>query len=149
MLGELDDIYREVLLEHYRRPRHWGHLDAPTGRAEGAGEECGDQMTVEVRLERGRIADLAFSGRVCAVAMASSSLMSERVTGLSVEEAAKTIAAVKEMMQTGTAPEGAELGAAAMLGAIRKFPARVECVLLGWETFARALEASAPGRSGR
>ncbi|MFA7248264.1 MAG: iron-sulfur cluster assembly scaffold protein, partial [Dehalococcoidia bacterium] len=69
----LDDLYREILLDHYRQPRNHGGIDAPTCSADGANPLCGDQVRIDVSIEHGRVADISFSGRGCSISQASAS----------------------------------------------------------------------------
>ena len=135
----LDDLYREILLDHYRNPRNRGPLDAANASADGSNPLCGDEITLELRLDDdGRIADAAFSGQGCSISQASSSLMTEYVKGRSSDEATSAIDAFQAMMVEGEdAPE--DLGDIGALAGVRKFPMRVKCASLAWKTLEVAL----------
>ncbi len=135
----LDDLYREILLDHYRNPRNRGPLAAANAAADGSNPLCGDEITLELRLDGdGRIADAAFSGQGCSISQASSSLMTEYVKGRSSDEATSAIDAFQAMMVEGEeAPE--DLGDIGALAGVRRFPMRVKCASLAWKTLEVAL----------
>ncbi len=142
----LDDLYREILLDHYRNPRNRGPLDVANAAADGSNPLCGDEITLELQLDDdGRIADAAFSGQGCSISQASSSLMTEHIKGRSSDEATSAIDAFQAMMVEGEeAPE--ELGDIGALAGVRKFPMRVKCASLAWKTLELALAQH--GRDG-
>ncbi|RLT43586.1 MAG: SUF system NifU family Fe-S cluster assembly protein [Chloroflexi bacterium] len=135
----LDDLYREILLDHYRQPRNHNALEAPTCSADGSNPLCGDQVRVEVSVADDRIVGISFSGRGCSISQASTSMMTEYVKGRSVEDARKGIDAFQQMMVTAASPgiEGFD-DIEALIG-VAKFPARVKCASLGWKTLEQAL----------
>ncbi|MEZ5316320.1 MAG: SUF system NifU family Fe-S cluster assembly protein [Vicinamibacterales bacterium] len=148
-MSELSDLYQEVILDHNRRPRHFGTLPAATHAAEGYNPLCGDRLTLQVRVEDGRIADIAFEGSGCAISKASASLMTEAVIGRSQAEAAETFDRVRAML---TAPSDAEvdvdaMGALAALAGVREFPVRVKCATLAWHTLKSALAGTASAKT--
>ena len=112
-----DDIYREAVLDHYRRPRHRGTLERPDISYEDANPLCGDRIRMDLKIEDGRIADVRFSGEGCAISQAAASMLCERIAGATLEEAKRlTRDDVLEML-------GIELG-----------PVRLKCALLGLKT---------------
>jgi len=136
----LDDLYRDILLNHYRNPRNRGTLDAPTCAADGSNPLCGDQIRVEVDVEGDRIEHIQFSGVGCSISQASASMMTEYVQGKSIEDAEKGVDAFQQMMLTGTAPDDDDFGDIEALIGVAKFPARVKCASLAWKTLRQALE---------
>src|SRR3712207_5384508 len=82
----MDDLYRENILEHYKRPRNWGELDAPDLEFEDVNPLCGDELKVQIKVDDGRVADVRFSGHGCAISQASASMASEEVVGMPVDE---------------------------------------------------------------
>ena len=145
-MADLDDLYREILLDHYRSPRNRGPLDDANASAEGSNPLCGDEITLELRLDPdGQIADVAFSGQGCSISQASSSLMTEHVKGRSAEDAGAAIEAFQAMMVEGEEPD-ADLGDIEALAGVRKFPMRVKCASLAWKTLELALAQR--GRDG-
>jgi nitrogen fixation NifU-like protein len=139
MSDELRNLYQEVLLDHYKRPRNFGSLDSPSGRGEGHNPLCGDRLTVEIALAGDRLERIAFRGSGCAISTASASLMSEAVAGLPVAE----VVALSERFRGAlTAPQGGDveaLGKLAALAGVREFPMRVKCATLAWHALAAAL----------
>jgi len=119
----MDDLYRDYILEHYRRPHNFGILESPDARYEGANPLCGDRITVMLGIRDGRIAEVAFTGRGCAISQASASLLTDEIRGRTVEE-------VRAM----TADDVLDL-----LG-IEISPARLKCALLSLDTVSHALE---------
>lgn len=140
---DLAELYRDVIVDHNRRPRNRGPLPSASHRAEGNNPLCGDQLHVYVDLERDVIRDLRFEGTGCAISTASASLMSEAVKGRSRAEAAALFAAVHRMLTGGGDLARAELGKLAALAGVREFPARVKCASLCWHTLNAALAGSA------
>ena len=135
----LDDLYREILLDHYRQPRNHGDLAAPTCSADGANPLCGDQVRVEVAVRDGRIAGISFSGHGCSISQASASMMTEYVKDRTVAEARAGIAAFQRMMLTAEAPGLDGFDDIDALIGVAKFPARVKCASLAWKTLEQAL----------
>jgi nitrogen fixation NifU-like protein len=139
---ELTELYREVILDHNRHPRNFGRLDPHDAEAKGHNPLCGDQLTLTVRREGDRIADLRFEGNGCAISMASASMMTEAVKG-------KDRAAVETLFQrvhallTQAGASAGDLGKLAALSGVREFPARVKCASLCWHTLNAALAQSA------
>lgn len=138
---ELNELYRDVILDHNRRPRNFGRLEGATARADGHNPLCGDRLTVSVKLVDGRIEDIRFEGQGCAISTASASLMSEAVKGLDREAVRRLFERVHALLTRQDAEAGPELGKLAALGGVREFPARVKCASLCWHTLNAALEA--------
>jgi nitrogen fixation protein NifU and related proteins len=136
---ELRDLYRDVILDHNRRPRNFGRLDPADASAEGHNPLCGDRLTLSLKLVGDRIEDIRFEGKGCAISTASASLMSEAVKGkdrVSVQRLFERVHAV--LTEAGIEP-GPELGKLAALSGVREFPARVKCATLCWHTLNAAL----------
>jgi nitrogen fixation NifU-like protein len=119
----MDDLYRDYILEHYRRPHNFGVLDHPTVSHEGANPLCGDRLTLQVRVHDGKIDGVGFTGRGCAISQASASLLTDEIKGKTIDAAAHMGSAdVLELL-------GIEIS-----------PARLKCALLSLETLQLALE---------
>jgi nitrogen fixation NifU-like protein len=140
---DLAELYRDVIVDHNRRPRNRGPLPKASHRAEGNNPLCGDQLHVYVDVESDVIRELRFEGSGCAISTASASLMSEAVKGKSRAEAAALFAAVHRMLTGAQELPGPELGKLAALGGVRAFPARVKCASLCWHTLNAALAGEA------
>jgi nitrogen fixation protein NifU and related proteins len=139
----LDELYREIILEHYRSPKRKHHLAQHTHHADGSNPLCGDQIEVEAQVEDGTVLDVGFVGQGCSISQASASLMSNYVAGKRVEEALAAVGAFQAMMTTGEAPTGIDLGDIEALLGVAKFPVRVKCASLGWKTLEQALKTGA------
>ncbi len=144
----LDDLYREILLDHYRNPRNRGELEAPSCSADGANPLCGDEITVAVALDGDEIADIQFSGQGCSISQASASMMTEYVKGRDRAAAEQAIALFQEMMISGETPEAEGFDDIEALIGVAKFPVRVKCASLGWKTLELALGGGANGVAG-
>jgi len=143
----LDDLYRDVILDHYSHPRNRGVAHPADATREGANPLCGDEIRVSVRVRDGVIEDVRFEGKGCSISQASASMMTEQIKGKPVAEANRLIAAFKAMMHTptGTDPAADDLGDLIALSGVRKFPVRVKCATLSWITLELALEELGDG----
>jgi len=138
---ELNDLYRDVILDHNRRPRNFGDLQSADASVEGYNPMCGDHLTLRIKLNDGTISDIRFEGQGCAISTASASLMTEAVKGRSRDEALQLFDRVHRLLTDDAAPSD-ELGKLAALSGVREFPARVKCASLCWHTLASALKAA-------
>ncbi|MGC8627510.1 MAG: Fe-S cluster assembly sulfur transfer protein SufU [Acidimicrobiales bacterium] len=165
----LEDLYREIILDHYRNPRNRGELPSPPAvRAEGFNPLCGDEVVVYLQVADGVVADLKTSGQGCSISQSSASMMSTAVKGKTLAQARATIKAFRSMMslheqQLDPPPEEAErrdqpsagadeatddeaaapavpLGDLEALQGVVKFPVRIKCATLCWHTLAQALD---------
>jgi len=135
----LEDLYREVILDHYKNPRHQGRIaGAGAVGVDLQNPTCGDEIHLSLRMEGGRIADLAFEGRGCSISMASASMMAEALRGKTLDEAVGVSAAFKGMLAGGPAAEDS-LGDLVALAGVAQFPVRVKCATLAWNAMMRAL----------
>jgi nitrogen fixation NifU-like protein len=139
---ELNDLYRDVILDHNRRPRNFGNLDSADASVEGFNPMCGDHLTLRLKLRDDTISDIRFEGEGCAISTASASLMTEAVKGKSREQALQLFDRVHQLLTDDAAPPAEELGKLAALSGVREFPARVKCASLCWHTLASALKAA-------
>ena len=134
----MKDLYKEIVLDHFRRPRNKGELEGADGVQRVFNPLCGDEVTVYANLRDGGLAEVAFTGRGCAISQASASMLAESLEGKDLGEAEAEIAAFMEMMR-GT-EENEELGELAALKAIIQAPNRIRCATLAWEAMRRGLE---------
>ena len=132
MTSDLRTLYRDVIVDHSKRPRNFRTLEA-SRTAEGVNPLCGDRLTVYVQIDNGVITDVSFEGLGCAIAIASASLMTESVKGKTVAEADALFARVQRMI--GASPDATvdELGELSALAGVRRFPVRVKCATLPWQ----------------
>ncbi len=140
---DLKDLYRDVILDHNRRPRNFGALTGADAQADGHNPLCGDRLTVWVRLEGERIADIRFEGKGCAISTASASLMTEAVKGKDKAAIQALYEQVHTLLTHQEATADASLGKLAALAGVSEFPARVKCATLCWHTLNAALERGA------
>jgi len=156
----LEDLYREIILDHYRSPRNRGELQSPPAiRVEGFNPLCGDEIIVSLLVDDdGLISDVAIGGQGCSISQSSASMMSAAVKGRSVEEARRLIGAFKGLMSIHEGEIGgdgsetemgielsvdagdARLGDLEALKGVVKFPVRIKCATLGWNTLAMAID---------
>jgi nitrogen fixation NifU-like protein len=138
---DLQSLYQSVILDHNRSPRNRRAMADASHRASGRNPLCGDEITVSLKLEEGRVADIAFEGRGCAISQASASLMTQAVKGKSAEEAHELFERFQALV-TGRAEVSdvePQLGRAVALSGIARFPMRVKCASLSWHTMNAAL----------
>jgi len=151
-LPELDDLYREVVLDHYRSPRGRAPLEHADVHNEGFNPVCGDEVRVALCFDAGRVAGVEVQGRGCSISVASGSMLAERLAGLAAAEVEGLAAAFKALMHGEPVPDGVDLGDLEALSGVRRFPVRIKCALLAWTTLEDALRAwqrgqAEPGRS--
>lgn len=140
-MSELTDLYGEMILEHNKKPRNFRRLEDANRSAEGSNPICGDQIAVDVKLEDGVLADVAFHGSGCAISKASGSIMTVEVKGKTKEEAEALFRVFHELVAGEGPPADPEsLGRLAVFSGVREFPARVKCASLAWHTLRAALE---------
>jgi nitrogen fixation protein NifU and related proteins len=142
MAAALDELYREVLLDHASHPRNRGVLDPADAVREGANPLCGDEIRLFLNVRDGVVQDVRFDGKGCSISQASASMMTEMIRGQSLEEVRRLIAEFKGMMHGG--PANGDLGDLAALQGVRKFPVRVKCATLVWITLEDALAELSP-----
>lgn len=140
MAPGLDDLYRDIILDHYRNPRNRGRLDAPDIATQGANPLCGDEIEVSLVFEDGRVADVRFEGRGCSISQASASMMTEGIKGKSVEDVRELVSSFKEMMSGSFEPDEEEFGDLEALQGVRKYPVRIKCALLCWNTLLEGID---------
>ena len=140
---DLKDLYRDVILDHNRHPRNFGVLEGSDAHADGHNPLCGDRLTVSLRLDGERIADIRFEGKGCAISTASASLMTEAVKGKERAAVQRLFEQVHALLTDGAAGADPALGKLAALSGVREFPARVKCASLCWHTLNAALERGA------
>ena len=137
---DLDDLYRELILDHYRHPRNRGHLSEATAQAEGYNPLCGDEIEVEIRVGDGKIEAVSFQGRGCSISQASGSMMTDAVKGMSKPEALALLGAFTKMMTDPEQEPKADLGDLEAFQGVAKFPVRVKCATLAWHVLEEGLE---------
>ena len=146
-MTSLDELYREVILDHYRNPRRRGSLPDPDAHAEGQNPLCGDEIAVDLRFDGDRVAEVRVAGQGCSISQASASMMADAIEGKTLAEIAELAHRFKAMMEieegdAGLDPgrPGGTLGDLEALQGVRRFPVRIKCADLPWTTLAEALE---------
>ena len=152
MTLRLEQMYQDVILDHYKHPQHRGLREPFGAEVFHVNPVCGDEVTLRVTLsdEGERIADVSYDGQGCSISQAATSVLAEQVIGQNVSEALQTIAAFTEMVSSRGAVEGDEdvLGDGIAFAGVAKYPARVKCALLGWMAFKDALAQASEVFSG-
>ena len=166
----LEDLYREIILDHYRNPRNRGELPAPPAHVEtGFNPLCGDEITLYLEIDGDQLADIRLTGQGCSISQSSASMMSTAVKGKSLAEARAVIRKFKAMMSvheqrldgegaeegetdtgqggTGEAEPEVSLGDLEALQGVVKFPVRIKCATLSWNTLSQALDQLTPAKS--
>ena len=133
------DLYQELVLEHKRAPRNFGHLAAPTHQARGTNPSCGDDLSVELAIADGKLMDIRFHGQGCAICMASASMMSEAVKGKDIAQAQMLQQHFRAVLTGEEDAENAPLGKLVSLAGVSRYPGRIKCALLGWHALMHAL----------
>ena len=142
----LEDLYREIILDHYRTPRNRGELETPPAHmAEGHNPLCGDEITIYAQVENGILTDIKVSGQGCSISQSSASMMSQAVKGKSLAEVQALVHRFKVMMSIAEDPEDGplievKLGDLEALQGVVKFPVRIKCAVLSWNTLLQALQ---------
>jgi nitrogen fixation NifU-like protein len=142
-MSELSELYREVILDHNRSPRNFGELADADRVVEGVNPLCGDRLTLYLKLDDGKVKDIKFKGTGCAISVASSSLMTEKVKGATLEDALRLFEQVHRMLTEDSDDESEAMGKLAALSGVREYPSRVKCASLGWHALKTALTTSA------
>ena len=147
----LDDLYREIILDHYRTPRNRGELPPPAAHAVGHNPLCGDEIDVYLQVDDGVVTDVKVGGQGCSISQSSASMMSQAVKGKSVAEVRALVRRFKGMMSIEEeAPDEdqvpvteVKLGDLEALQGVVKFPVRIKCATLAWNTLIEAMATSA------
>ena len=135
-------LYQEVILDHNKKPRNWGHLDTPSHQAEGVNPLCGDHIRLTVNVADSRVAEIAFEGEGCAICKASASMMTTNVKGKSVDEAEQLVSEFRGMATGSREPsQSNNLGRLTVFEGVKDLPSRVKCAILPWHTLHAALNA--------
>ncbi len=145
MSSDLEELYREVILDHARKPRNFGELPDAAVRVHGDNPACGDEIHLAVKFgDDGSLEDVRFTGRGCAISQASASLMTMKMKGKTRDETTSLLREFHKLVTDGTSDTGKSLGDLRAMAGVRKFPPRVKCAMLAW----RALEQALQQKSG-
>ena len=146
-MAGLEDLYREIILDHYRTPRNRGELETPAISAEGHNPLCGDEIRIFIDVKDGLISDVRFNGSGCSISQSSASMMTTAVKGKPVDQVRAIVKRFKQMMtidedENSSIDESINLGDLEALQGVVKFPVRIKCATLGWNTLLDALVES-------
>ena len=140
-MSGLDELYKEVILDHYRSPRNRGKLDPSDFELHRDNPLCGDEVHLFGVIENGQLTGIAFEGKGCSISQASTSMMTEKIKGVSIADAEELAKLFKSMMQGEATADPDKLGDLAALQGVQKYPVRIKCARLGWNTLLEGLKA--------
>lgn len=135
---ELEELYKEIIIDHYNNPRNFGELPDANASAEGANPLCGDEIHLELLVKDGIVEDVKFHGAGCSISRASASMMTETIKGKKIEDVRKISEKFKEMLFEGKEDE--ELGELEAFKGVRVVPIRIKCAVLSWNVLEEALK---------
>lgn len=135
----LEELYKEVILDHYRAPRNKGRLDPHDVALERNNPLCGDEIELFLKFDGDTVTGVAFEGKGCSISQASTSMMTEKVKGLAAKDAAELAESIKRMMAGEEDGDADALGDLVSLKGVVKYPVRIKCALLGWNTLLEGL----------
>jgi nitrogen fixation protein NifU and related proteins len=137
---QLDDLYQEIILDHYKHPRHFAKIPADQAMVDEENPTCGDHIKLTAAVAAGRLSDVKIECEGCAICTASSSMMAEKVIGQKVTDIHPMIARFNEMMRGGVEMSDDELGDLIALKGVRKYPLRIKCCTMAWHGLEVALK---------
>ena len=138
-LPQLDDLYKEIILEHYRKPYGREPLDKVDYHAEGMNPLCGDEVKLGLQLKNNKIDKVHIEGHGCSISVASGSILAEMLRGKTLDEAKEISGCLKNIMHDKVNNQKIDVGDLEALEGVKKFPVRIKCALLPWMTFEEAL----------
>ena len=136
----LDELYQEIIFDHYKKPRNHGLLANPDVTIDGKNPFCGDEVKLSLKVENNLVTDIAFEGTGCAISQASVSIMTEQIKGKTVEQARQIVEQFSEMVKGESEYDQDSMDDLAAFQGVSGFPTRVKCALLGWNTLKKALD---------
>jgi nitrogen fixation NifU-like protein len=147
----LEDLYKEVILDHYKTPRNKRELPGAELSCSKNNPLCGDEITIQAHMEGGRVAEVTFQGQGCSISQASASMLTEAVTGKPRHEAEQLASDFRSMMEGSLEPSEDELGDLMALKGVVKYPVRIKCAVLAWDVLQDALSGAgtATGEAAR
>lgn len=146
MSSKLDDMYRDIILDHYRSPRGKREVDKIDFSSDGQNPSCGDELSLQVEMDDDVLKDVHINCRGCAISVASASMLAETIKGKSFEEVKQLAEKVKKMLKGEPTDLPADLGDIEALQGVRQFPVRIKCALLAWVTLVEGLKSYENGQ---
>lgn len=137
--NNLDTLYRQVIMDHYKNPRNRGVLEDESFKINMNNPTCGDRIQLSIKEEDGKVVDARFEGEGCSISMSSASMMTQAIKGQTVENARKLAQVFSEMMQGKEYEDDLDLGDIEALQGVSKFPARIKCATLAWKAMEKGL----------
>jgi len=147
MPENLDDLYRDIIMDHYKYPRGRKKIKNANVKNEGKNPLCGDEIAVSLKLNGSHVEDISVECMGCAISVASGSMLADTLRGKSIDEIKRIAKMVKAVLKGEKPPKDIELGDIEALEGVRKFPVRIKCALLSWTTLIDGLEAWEKGGS--
>ena len=148
MVEQLDELYREVILDHFKNSTHSGELPGAQIKVDGANPLCGDELAFNLKLNGDRIEKVRFHGHGCVISQAASSMLAQQLEGKTIAESKKLITMLKALMQGQDPDASVDLGDLEALAGVRKFPVRVKCAALSWNVVERGLNEYKEAKDG-
>ena len=140
-LENLDELYRDIVLDHYRSPRNSEPLESPDSEGEAVNPFCGDEVRIQLAVSDGLIDAVSIAGMGCSISQASASLMGSAIEAKTLPEALALLGAFRAQMEGRQVEEGVDLGDLAALEGVKRYPVRIKCSLLGWTALEDAIKA--------
>lgn len=137
--NNLDQLYRQVIMDHYKNPRNKGQIEEGTLTIDMNNPTCGDRIRLTMNVEDGKVSEAKFDGEGCSISMASASMMTQAIKGKEVDTALKLSNVFSEMMLGNDYPEDLDLGDIEALQGVSQFPARIKCATLAWKAMEKGL----------
>jgi nitrogen fixation protein NifU and related proteins len=138
--NQLDTLYRQVIMDHYKRPRNKGILEDGSLTIDMNNPTCGDRIRLTLKINDGKVEDIKFDGEGCSISMASASMMTQAIKGKDIETALKLSQIFSDMIQGKDFDETVDLGDIVALQGVSKFPARIKCATLAWKAMEKGLK---------
>ena len=143
-MEQLDELYRDVILEHFKNSSYASELSDATITAEGTNPLCGDELTMYLQVEGRRVTQARFKATGCAISQAAASMLAEQLEGKTVQEVTQLIGAMKALMRGEETDPAIDLGELEALAGVRKFPVRIKCAALSWNVVEQGLNGQRP-----
>jgi nitrogen fixation protein NifU and related proteins len=139
--NNLDQLYRQVIMDHYKNPRNRGVLSEDTVTINMNNPTCGDRIQLSLKVEDGKVVDAKFEGEGCSISLSSASMMTQAIKGQSIEQALNLSHTFSDMMQGKDYDDSLDLGDIEALQGVSKFPARIKCATLAWKAMEKGLQS--------
>lgn len=149
MSDQLSDLYRDIIMEHYRFPRGHHHVDHPDISNQGKNPVCGDEIEIKLKMDGEKVENISVNCVGCAISVASGSMLAEIIEGKTLPEIKEIAEIVKKLLKGENIDENLDLGDLEALRGIKKFPLRVKCALLSWTTLVDAINAGQYGKTSQ